>query len=1000
MIDKTAIFKAFRAARVKAWAPGLLATFALVGALLGVFGFLVLPLLLKPVLLEKLSEALHRPVTIAQLSINPYALSLRIDDLAVREGGSTGETTASLDSLFVDFSVSSLWQGAPVVSEIRLEKPRLKIVRLADKRYNVSDLIDELMHRPEPDAPAPPFSVSNIQISGGHLEFDDRVLGEKHVLSELNLDLPFVSSLPYAAEIFVEPAGSAKIDGASLHLRARAKPFAHGHDAHESELSLKFDRLSVAQYLDYLPWSAALNVSSGVLNGELKLLFRQSEKKPPAFVLSGLASLQDLRLADAAGAPLMTLKHLDLALSSADFLQGKFVVERVVLDSPEIYLRRGRQGALNWLALLPKQVVHEKASVSPASPPLSWSLGELKLNGGVLHWLDESGAPRDQALGVDVEAIDLALANLSSAPGQTTQLSTQLTTQLSARFKLLRKDKAASSVALEGRMQLAPFDADLKLAVKALELAPFQSYVTVPLNIVLTRGQLTLDGAVRLHQAGAGGTGLTGGFTGQATIGDFSAVDKSSSADFLKWKSLYLGALDFRLNPNALWIGEVALSDFSARAILDPEGKLNLSQIVRRSDSQPSTDKEHMPIKIDQLTLQGGSVNFSDNFVQPHYSANLRQIGGRISGLSSAADSQASLELHGSYNRLAPLTIKGWINPLADEPKLDLQAEIKGLEMNTLSSYAGKYAGYTIEKGKLSLFAKYRLAKQHLEAENRLFLDQLTFGEPVASPEATKLPVLLAVALLKNQRGEIDIELPISGSLDDPQFSVGGLIAKVIGKLFIKTLSAPFTLLGSLFGGSADLSQIEFEPGRYTLTPAAQQHLTHLTKALIERPALKLEIGGRADPENDRAGLKPVLLKRKLRVLKRDDLTKQGVAPVSLSEIKIGVEEYPVLLERVYRAEAFPKPRNLLGIVKTLPVEEMEKLMLSNSVIDDDDLRALALRRAREVNDWLLAHGVASERLFMLSVKLGVPAAESDAKTDKEAIREAVSGSRVDFSLR
>jgi uncharacterized protein involved in outer membrane biogenesis len=994
MIDRTAIFKAFRAARLKAWALSLLAIFALLGAL----GFLVLPLLLKPVLIEKLSEALHRPVTIAQLSMNPYALSLRIDGLAVQESGSVGETTASLDRLFVDFSASSLWQGAPVVSEIRLENPKLRIVRLADKRYNVSDLIDALMHRPESDTPTPPFSVSNIQISGGSLAFDDRLLGEKHLLSELNLNLPFVSSLPYAAEIFVEPVCSAKIDGASLHLHARGKPFAHAnlHDVHESELKLKFDHLSVAQYLDYLPWPAALNVSSGVLNGELKLLFRQSENKPLALVLSGWASLQDLRLADAVGAPLIALKQLDLALSSADFLQRQFVVERVVLDAPEIYLRRERQGGLNWLALLPKQAALEQASAAPPAPPISWSLGELKLNGGILHWLDESAAQRDQALRVDVERLDLSLANLSSAPGQTTQLS--------ARFNPLRKDKVASAVALEGSMQLAPFDADLKLAVKALELAPLQSYVTVPLNIVLTRGQLTLDGTVRLHQASTGSAGLTGGltggFSGQATIGDFSAVDKIGSADFLKWKSLYLGALDFRLNPNALSIGEVALSDFSARAILDQDGKLNLSQIVRRSDSQPSTDKERMPIKIDQLTLQGGSVNFSDNFVQPHYSANLRQIGGRISGLSSVADSKASLELHGSYNRLAPLTIKGWINPLADEPGLDLQAEIKGLEMNTLSSYAGKYAGYAIEKGKLSLFAKYRLAKQRLEAENRLFLDQLTFGEPVASPEATKLPVLLAVALLKNRRGEIDIDLPIAGSLDDPQFSVGGLITKVIGKLLIKTLSAPFALLGSLFGGSADLSQIEFEPGRYALTPAAQQHLAHLAKALIERPALKLEIAGRADPENDRAGLKPVLLERKLRVLKRDDLTKQGVTPASLSEIKIGVEEYPVLLERAYRTEAFPKPRNLLGIVKTLPVEEMKKLMLSNSVIDDDDLRALALRRAREVNDWLLAHGVASERLFMLSAKLGVPAAESDAKTDKEAVREAVSGSRVDFSLR
>jgi hypothetical protein len=151
--------------------------------------------------------------------------------------------------------------------------------------------------------------------------------------------------------------------------------------------------------------------------------------------------------------------------------------------------------------------------------------------------------------------------------------------------------------------------------------------------------------------------------------------------------------------------------------------------------------------------LQGGDIKFSDNFIKPNYSANLKKIGGTISGLSSAADSVATLELRGSYDNIAPLNVSGQINPLSAIPYLDLQADIKGIEMTSLSPYSGKYAGYAIDKGKLSLFVKYKIEKKQLTAENRIFLDQLTFGEAVDSPEATKLPVTLAVALLKNSKG-------------------------------------------------------------------------------------------------------------------------------------------------------------------------------------------------------------------------------------------------------
>jgi len=1125
MIDKTAISNMLRSPKTKKYGLRVLVTFLLIGVL----GFFVLPPLVKLLLVKQLGEVLHRPVSVEQVSINPYNLSLKFDGVAVQEKGG-GETVAGFDSLYVNLESASLFRGGPVLSEIRLVGPKVKLVRLAAQRYNFSDLIDEFLAKPESNG-TPPFSLNNIQISGGVLEFDDHLLDEKHVISDITLMLPFVSSMSYATDIFVEPAFSAKIDGATLAAQGKSKPF---DVSHESALSINLDDLQLAKYHDYLPRRLPIQLVSGALDGDLKVLFRQDKDKPPTLIVSGSAALKGVVVNESSGAPLLSLKRLDLRLASADLLNRKFVIDRIALDSPEIHARVGSQGTVNWQDVLTKTMADAGTSAQPAgkaaaAAPLEWSVGEAKVSGGVMRWLDES---RSKAVKASVEGFDLdlkklvsngktpaefdvswrvnaeewlkvealsikggrlnlakhevqlgevvvrgtrmlirraadgsieslkppalravqtaqkdtsqawkvtvakyrgedlgvrfedkavspaatqvikdlnvELENISTEPGQTTKLST--------RFKL--NDKGEVNVG--GSVKLVPLEAALKLDIKAVELLPLQPYFTEKLNVEVTRGQLTLGGDLQVRQGGA--SGLAGGFSGAATIGDFSAIDKINSADFLRWKSLYFGKVDLRLNPDSVSINEIALSDFFARVMVSPEGKLNLLQIVRKDAQAPVSvappapdaatragsasgkgkanvpvavaNKAPLPIKIGKVTLQGGTVNFSDNFIKPNYSARLRQIGGRVSGLSSASDSTANVELRGSYDNVAPLNVTGRINPFAAKPSLDLQAEVKGVEMSSFSPYSGKYAGYAIEKGKLSLFVKYKIENNQLTAENRVFLDQLTFGEPVASPDATKLPVTLAVALLKNRRGEIDINLPISGSLDDPQFSMGGLIVKVIVNLFVKAVSSPFALLGSIFGSSGgELSNVEFDYGYAVIGKEAQLRLENLSKALLDRPALKLEISGRVDLERDREGLKHAMLERQVRAQKRDELTKNNGESGSSDVVEVSAKEYPVLLERVYRAEKFPKPRNLIGLVKSLPVEEMEKLILTNTTVDEDDLRALGDRRARAVRDWLLAREVPTERIFLLPAKLG----SADAKTGAS---EKAKESRTDFSLK
>ena len=385
-----------------------------------------------------------------------------------------------------------------------------------------------------------------------------------------------------------------------------------------------------------------------------------------------------------------------------------------------------------------------------------------------------------------------------------------------------------------------------------------------------------------------------------------------------------------------------------------------------------------------------GPSTFSDHYIKPNYSANFLEVGGRVSGLSSEETKMADVDLKGKLDNYAPLEISGKINPLSDDLYVDLKVDFKDMDLSPVTPYSGRYAGYTIEKGKLSLNLHYLIVKKKLDAQNRVFLDQFTLGDKVNSPDATKLPVKLAIALLKNRKGEIDLNLPVTGNLDDPKFSLGSVIIKIIVNLLAKAATSPFALLGAIFGGGEELSYLDFDYGSFALSEPGIKKLDTLIKALNDRPALKLEIEGHVDLEKDKEGLRQYLFNKKIKAQKLKEMVKSGMAAVSVDDVKIEKDEYSKYLKMAYKAEKFPKPRNIIGIAKDLPVPEMEKLMLTHIEVKDDDLRLLASQRALAVKDYILkSKQVEPERIFLVEPKTLQP-------EKKEKLRD----SRVDFRLK
>ncbi|NCP04533.1 MAG: DUF748 domain-containing protein, partial [Deltaproteobacteria bacterium] len=420
------------------------------------------------------------------------------------------------------------------------------------------------------------------------------------------------------------------------------------------------------------------------------------------------------------------------------------------------------------------------------------------------------------------------------------------------------------------------------------------------------------------------------------------------------------------LAPFALRVKNVALSNYLAQIQIDPQGKLNLNRFAADSEenlpapepvaatTNAETQSPPADIRIDKLSLQGGTFNFTDRHLPQIFATTLYDLGGRISGLSSQAEMQADVDLRGRLENHAPLTISGKLNPLSENLFADLQLVFTDIDLQPMTPYSGTYLGYTIARGKLNLNLNYHIEQQQVRADNQIMFDQLTLGESVNSEEATSLPVGLAISLLRDRQGEIHLDVPISGNLNDPSFSVAGTIFTLLKNLLVKAATSPFSLLASLLGGDQDFSSVSFPPGLAELEAPEEQKLVKLAAMLEQRPSLILGISAFVDRERDPEAYRRAQLNHLLQQQKRQQLAQQESTAAVNELLPISPDEYDGLLTEVYRQADFPRPRNFVGMLKELPPAEMEKLLLAHIIVGDEQLALLAKQRAFAVRQLLL----------------------------------------------
>lgn len=584
---------------------------------------------------------------------------------------------------------------------------------------------------------------------------------------------------------------------------------------------------------------------------------------------------------------------------------------------------------------------------------------------------------------------------------------------------------AAAGVQGDGKLDLkgvfTPQPLTLKTAVDLsnLNVASFAPYFASSLNATVRAVTLSAKGNAEFTAA-AGNAPMKAGWKGGVDITDLDLQDRVNKDDFLNWKRLGFTGMDISVAGEKIGarLGDIALEDFYGRILLNAQGRLNVMDLVaapgqaggsitqdtqtpgRSAEPPPAPPAATAPAKgsgaaampdisVNSVTLTRGRMTFTDRFVKPNYVAELSSIEGDITAVSSTNPQPAKVKVTGRVYTTAPLSISGIVQPFAKYLTLDLKASAKGVDLPRFNTYSAKYVGYPIKRGKLSVDLEYKIKNRALQATNHVVLNQLTFGDKTNSPDATKLPVLLAVALLKDSRGNIDINLPISGSLDDPEFSVGGIVVRVLMNLVVKAVTSPFSLLASAFGGGEELSYVEFAPGSAVLTEDSLQRIETLTKALADRPALKMDISGRADPKTDTEGLRQAWVDAKIRAAKAADVAPRGKKP-DPKGVEVSGAERAKYLEAVYDdTDLKDKPRNFIGMAKSIPAAQMEAMLRAAAPVGEDQLRQLADARAQAVYEKLQAQEGLADRVFIVAPQL-----------DADGIKDEGQPSRVDFSLK
>ena len=991
-----------------------------------VTGFFIAPPIVKAQLQKRLSAELGRAVTVGKVRVNPYALSVTLENFDIRLKEGTG-SFLGWRRLYVNFDALASLTGDWVLGEIELDGFHAGVIVNRDGSLNFSDILARLTAAAPkaPAKPSRPIRIGSLKVTQAGVDFADQSRAQ-----------PFstiVGPLTFALTEF-RTAGAR---GAPYHFVAvtesgeklawsgtlSAEPF-------RSVGEMSLENIVLPKYSPYYADRMQADFADGKLSMHGQYEINLTEGQRVMKLLGGSLQLRGIKLVERTSREAaVEIPTLDISGVDADALTQKATVGSVSLAGGHLHVRREKDGSVNLLTMLqpaakdpasPVPAPPAAASPAPAKPP-DVAVAEMTLKDFQVE-VNDLAAPRPAQLGLTDLQFSLKSFTLDDGATMPLQLSFAWAPQ--------------GTVHLDGSVSLKPdLMADLKVDVAGMGILPLSPYLEQFINARVTQGTVSTTGSVQVLLAG-GTSAVT--FTGGVVMDKFGLVDGAHNEELAGVGALTLTGLKAATSPQlTISVAEVNVTAPYARVLVNQDKSLNLATVAK-ADSPPASaaspagaTSPAVPaapppkIEIGKVAITAGDFSFADRSVEPNVRIALNQFGGTVAGLSSENMAKADVDLKAMVDGVGPVAITGKLDPLGVKKFVDLKIEFKNVDLLPLSPYSGRYAGYELARGKLVVDTKFQLDDTKVDSTNIVTLNQFTFGSPTNSPDATSLPVRLGVALLKDLDGKIVIDVPVQGTVGDPDFHIGKVVWRVIGNLLTKAAVSPFALLGSMFGGGGDeLAYQDFAPGSAQLQATEVKKLETMVKALTNRPGLSLGLEGGYDGPADTYAIRQQKLVDVVRrgIWEAKHAADPNIAPPE--QLVVTTDEKAAMVKKLYdekfpagaefsapvakapvAAAAPPKPKKgffgkvvdvvtlkalrgegkkaeepvaaatpaagAAGTVAAGPTpEEMAGRLAETMVVSDNDLQELGQARARQVRDYFITAGkIDPERLFLAKEK-------------------------------
>ncbi len=538
--------------------------------------------------------------------------------------------------------------------------------------------------------------------------------------------------------------------------------------------------------------------------------------------------------------PLIALSVIELADGAFDLQKKTMRAGLLQLSGGNTRIGRETDGSINILNAL---AAHREQPSKDSG--FSILLDRAEINSHAITVADRSLQP---AVAYDLEQLRLVLSKIAWPFKGSSPL------ELALRVKQGGQLKAA------GAVDLLKQTADIRFEATDVALAPLEPALRRDTTLTLASGKAGAAG--RLIWNGAGKP-ATLRYTGSAAIIDLDLKTEGSAERLFSWQRLAAADIHLDTGENRLAIAQINVIRPYSKLVINKDRTTNLAGIMRprtapaKSAAADTAAAPSMAISMDRVSVERGELDFADLSLVLPFATNIKALGGSASGLSSAPESRASLKFEGRIEENGLARAEGTFQPFAPKKFTDIVATFRNVALSPLSPYTATFAGRKIASGRLSLDLQYKLDNSQLSGNNTVRLEQFTLGERVESPTAIDLPLDLAIALMTDSDGKIDLSIPVSGNIDHPEFSYGSVIWQTIRTVLTRIVTAPFRALGALFGSDAEtLGDIVFDPGSARILPTEYEKIRRVAEGLQKRTQLKLVVQGLYHPETDSRALR------------------------------------------------------------------------------------------------------------------------------------------------